>query len=36
MDKVMEIIEQEMENGDFNVDMLATHMSISAQNFSPS
>lgn len=29
MDKVMEIIEQEMENGDFNVDMLATHMSIS-------
>ena len=26
MDKVMEIIEQEMENGDFNVDMLATHM----------
>lgn len=29
MDKVMEIIEQEMENGDFNVDMLATQMSIS-------
>ena len=29
MDKILEIIEQEMENGNFNVDMLATRMSIS-------
>lgn len=29
IDNVMEIIEKEMENGDFNVDMLATQMNIS-------
>lgn len=29
MNKVLEIIEQEMENGNFNVDMLTTRMSIS-------
>ena len=29
MDSVMAIIEKEMENGDFNIDMLATQMNIS-------